>query len=81
MACVHLTGGAFGTFFSKDRLPPGQGFEQAASILLWEEKADMQVFKRKFRGKSFEQSYEQMVSQLAGGQSVYFAQMRTPEMA
>lgn len=78
---MHLTGSAFGPFFSKDRLPPGQGLEQAASILLWEEKADMQVFKRKFRGKSFEQSYEQMVSQLAGGQGIYFAQMRTPEMA
>lgn len=51
---MHLTGSAFGPFFSKDRLPPGQGLEQAASILLWEEKADMQVFKRKFRGKSFE---------------------------
>lgn len=52
VACGHLRGSAFGTFFSKDRLPPGQGLEEAASILLWEEKADMQVFKRNSEAKA-----------------------------
>lgn len=50
VACGHLRGSAFGTFFSKD--PPGQGLEQAASILLWEEKAGMQVFKRNSEAKA-----------------------------